>query len=479
MLKKIYHQLFSPKLDLAQTNLDKSIIKKYNLTRGLKKTNSFCHAPSTNMLFNQDGQVYACCHNKKISLGQYPQQSIKEIWNSAAANKYRQQMKFYNIPSACQVCVSDFNTSDFTEMKSYHFDTLQSHAEYPVMMEFLLSNKCNLECVMCNGFSSSLIRKNREHLPPIPSAYDESFLEQLKEFIPYLKETRFSSSGEAFSIDIYLEIWNLIIELNPNCLIVIQTNGTILNDRIKQILHRGNFQIGISLDSLKKNVFESIRINANFDKVIKNIEYFRDYSISKKSKFDLSMCVMRNNWKGTADFVRYCNQNSAVANLHKVWYPIDLAIYNLPKKELKEIHIFLSQQDLPENNELERHNKKHYLYYVDIIKNWADVAFEEDIVLAYSDKYEKIEGFSSCIQRIEKHIYEQKDIKDKEFEIEVFKNKFFTLFEFLKEKDLQEKMILHSRLSSSHEFYSYIRFQNSEFLAEHFKKFISESTSIS
>lgn len=479
MLKELYQKIFSPKIDLSQSNLDKAVIKKYNLTRGIKQSAAFCHAPFTNMLFSQDGNVYACCHNKKTSIGRYPQQSISEIWNSKSAQQYRHMMEQYIIPDACQVCTSDFKGEAFKEMKSLHFDSLKPHAQYPVMMEFLLSNKCNLECVMCNGESSSLIRKNREKLSPIPSAYDDAFIEQLKEFIPHLKEARFSSSGEAFSIDTYLTIWNLIIDLNPDCLIVIQTNGTILNDRIKQILQRGNFQIGISLDSLKKDVFESIRINANFDKVIKNIEYFRDYSVAGKRKFDLSMCVMRNNWQEAADFIRYCNQNHAVANLHKVWYPIDLAIYNLPKKELENIYQFLYGQELPDKTDLERHNKKHYSYYVDIVRHWADSAFEGDTVYAYTNKYESIQGFSECIKRISSYIHEQRDLKDKEFELEVFKNKFYTLFEILNDAQLQSYAIQHSSYSPAHEFYSYIRFQSSEFLAAQFKRLIEEKNKVS
>lgn len=471
MLKKIYHQLFSPKLDLAQTNLDKSIIKKYNLTRGLKKTNSFCHAPSTNMLFNQDGQVYACCHNKKISLGQYPQQSIKEIWNSAAANKYRQQMKFYNIPSACQVCISDFNQQAFHEMKSHHFDSLPIHSQYPVMMEFLLSNRCNLECIMCNGESSSLIRKNREKRAPIPYVYNDDFLNQLNEFIPYLKEVRFSSSGEAFSIDIYLDIWEKIITLNPSCLIVIQTNGTILTDRIKNILEKGNFQIGVSLDSLKKDVFESIRINANFEKVVKNIEYFRNYSISKKKKFDLSMCVMRNNWNEVADFIRYCNNNQAIANLHKVWHPIHLSLYNLPKSELERIYEVLKDEYLPQNTPLEKHNFLHYQYYIQTIHQWSKSALEEDIVLDYKNSYEHIEGFNKCLSKIQHYIYQQKDFVDKELEFEMFKNKFFTFFTLLNDINMQKAIIQHSEERNLDEFYEYIRYQNSEFLSDHFKSY--------
>ena len=113
----------------------------------------------------------------------------------------------------------------------------------------------NLECIMCYGNFSSSIRKNREKLPSTPTVYDEKFLESLDPIIPDLKYVKFLG-GEPFLINIYYEVWERIIECNPNCLIDVQTNGTILNDRVKDILERGNFRIGVSLDSLKKETYE-------------------------------------------------------------------------------------------------------------------------------------------------------------------------------------------------------------------------------
>jgi len=47
----------------------------------------------------------------------------------------------------------------------------------------------------------------------------------------------------------YYDIWDLIIRKNPKCEIVVQTNATVLNNRIKNLLETGNFKISISIDS--------------------------------------------------------------------------------------------------------------------------------------------------------------------------------------------------------------------------------------
>jgi MoaA/NifB/PqqE/SkfB family radical SAM enzyme len=263
-------------------------------------------------------------------------------------------------------------------MPARHFDNISKHPAYPVMMEFLVSNQCNLECVMCEGQYSSLIRKNRDKLPPIPTVYDEAFLAQLEEFIPYLQEARFSGSGEAFMIDMNYDIWEMIIKRNPECLIVVQTNGTILSARVKDMLSRGRFQIGISVDSLKKDVFESIRLNANFDKLMENIAYFHEYSVKNKRKFTISTCVMQQNWSELPEFVRFCNSLNAVATFHKVWFPRQHALRSMHWKQLENIVQTLSWQDFPSITPREKQNKAHYEYMLFTIEQWMQQAKENE-----------------------------------------------------------------------------------------------------
>ena len=345
-------------------------MRAYNKTRVTENYSSFCYAPSINMYFAQDGHVRMCCHNMEYSIGKYPEQSISEIWNSEAAKKVRQDMREYKLYEGCRICKADIDSGAFGEVRARHFDSLPQHHSYPTMMEFLLTNTCNLECIMCSGEYSSLIRQNRENQPPIEKLYDNSFIEQLSEFIPYLHEARFSGSGEAFLIEDNFKIWEMIIKLNPKCVIMVQTNGMVLNSRIKDFLKRGNFQIGVSLDSLKKDVYETIRPHAKYERVIENIQYFSEYCKSKKQKFVLAMCVMRQNYTELADFVRFANSMSATANFHKVYYPIEHSLRTLSKSDLETVFAYLSKLQLEENTRLEKMNKRHFQYIVDSVHEW-------------------------------------------------------------------------------------------------------------
>ena len=59
-----------------------------------------------------------------------------------------------------------------------------------------------------------------------------------------------------------------MIELNPKCKISLQSNGTILNEKIKSILQRGNFHIGLSIDTLDPMRYEKIRSGAKIESTL-------------------------------------------------------------------------------------------------------------------------------------------------------------------------------------------------------------------
>jgi len=455
LVQSVFRKSPAPEL-----TMDRKLAEAYNQSRNGSGHDCFCNAPFTNMLFSQSGAIQVCCHNQEFSIGKYPEQSIREIWNSAKANELRNHMRKFDLSHGCGICEADLKIGSFREVRAAHFDRIPKHPEYPTMMEFLVSNQCNLECVMCKGEYSSLIRKNREKLSPLITPYDEKFVNQLEEFIPYLHETRFSGSGEAFSIDLNYHIWEMIIKLNPKCIIMVQTNGTILTDRVKNVLSRGNFQIGVSLDSLNKETFEAIRLNANFDKVMDNIRYFHEYSEAKKTKFDLAMCVMRQNWREMPDFVNFGNSLNAVIKFHKVWAPKEFAIYNLPPAELNEMHRHLSAFTFPENNPCQRNNNAHFMYYISVIKNWAEARWEVQPEVARVKSLPDNELLDYLSGKIRSSIWAMNETEDNKNAL--FQNcmeKLNTLLDSFKE-DKEKKKILEWACS-----------EKAEVLIDAFKKY--------
>ena len=212
--------------------IDSSILNDYNRTRPMDRQDKICHAPFKSLLFIPSGKAMACHYNRGLSLGQYPEQSIKEIWFGQKIDKLRSYIDNHDLSYGCQNCRYNLNNRQFHLAGAWKHDYLgNSPNGYPVLLDLQIDNTCNLECVMCSGEYSSLIRKNREKKPGYINPYDEAFVEQLTAFIPHLQGANFTG-GEPFLIKTYFNIWDRILELNPQMQIYIHTNGTVLNERI-------------------------------------------------------------------------------------------------------------------------------------------------------------------------------------------------------------------------------------------------------
>ncbi len=353
--------------------------KAHNKNRNKKNLYTFCQAPLNNMYFSWEGKAIACCYNQEYILGQYPEQSIAEIWKGEKANDLRKHLKNYDLSKGCDVCKNDILKERFASVNALRFDWFEAES-YPTMMEFQLTNTCNLECVMCSGLLSSAIRANRDKLPSIPNKFDEKFVQQLEEFIPYLKYTTFSG-GEPFLIKIYYDIWEVFARLNNTCTLKVITNGTIYNDRVQKILEKNNFHITISLDSPHKETYEKIRIGASFDEVISNARKFHQYCQTKKTDFNFNFCPMTNNWQEVPDFIRLCNSMDIVCHFNMVYRPAKYALCNLTHSELHHILGVLRSERFTETSSAASKNKIIFDEYLHQLENWA---LQNENISAYS-----------------------------------------------------------------------------------------------
>jgi len=317
--------------------------------------------------------VLACNYNSLVMLGMYPEKNLHDIWFSSTGHTLKKHMEHNDLSYGCEYCANFINNSKFSGLKPQVFDKYSDYKknQYPKVMEFEMLNTCNLECIMCNGMASSSIRKNRENFKQMISPYDDTFVQQLEEFIPHLQEAKFYG-GEPFLIDIYHMIWEKIFEINPKINIFVITNGTIMNEKIKDYLEKGNFDLAVSIDSVNKEKYEHIRKNANFENVMKNVEYLSAYSLSRNKVLSISITLMRINWDDVPDMVRFANHLKAITYFSYLSKPENLSLSNLASKELFEIRRKLSINDFPEDTEFQKYNKycfRDFLYQLEVWEN--------------------------------------------------------------------------------------------------------------
>jgi len=354
-----------------------TIVKDFNAQRPGGAQEMLCYAPFKSMRFDLRGKVVACCHNSKESYGKYPEQSIKEIWNSQQVKTLRKHICNNDLSYGCQVCSLDFESRNFNAVRTHLYDHHPVNDEYPTMMDFMLENTCNLECEMCSGVFSSSIRKNREGKKNKSGPYDENFIEQLREFIPHLSDARFTG-GEPFLIGRYFEIWELIAELNPACKITVQTNGNVLNKKVKNALLRGNFGINVSIESLDRENYSAIMKNGDLDTALENIKWFSNYCQQRNTYFAITICPMRQNWKELPALVRLCNDMNALAWFSIVYAPASCALWTMSFEELNEVYNTLVPTDLPQATLLEEQNRRYFDGILTSIDGWRSDALERE-----------------------------------------------------------------------------------------------------
>lgn len=432
-------------------------IESYNKVRLKNARNLICHAPFTSLNFEQNGNVSACCYNRSFSLGKIPEQSIDEIWNGAKANELRTYIKNNDLSGGCSACSEVIQSGNYQGTKAIYYDEFapkdnwinkiknafqKPELQMPRLFEFELSNSCNLECIMCNGYFSSAIRKNRENLSPIKNHYGDEFVEQLVPYLPYLTDTKFLG-GEPFLIDIYYKIWDKIIEINPKTKVHITTNGSILNKKTKKYLEQLNAGIIVSVDSLNKENYEAIRLNAQLEEVLKNVEYFIEYTQRKNTYLSFAVCPIIQNRFDMPELLQFCNSKNIHIHFNTVWTPENTSLRFLEYLELKKVIEFYSTFTFENQTNLQKENNKKFQDYISQLKTWLSEAEAKNSSIENILKWETAiqtlditENESNRILFIESNYYKNKQETDantliqslKELHQELGSQKFIQLY---------------------------------------------------
>jgi radical SAM protein with 4Fe4S-binding SPASM domain len=306
--------------------------QQFDVNRTINKI-SPCVAPYNNMYFTTEGRVAPCWLSVGYVDNWSTNRSVSDIWFGEKFTEYRNNLTQGIFNDQCRVCKQKIEADTWPLALAYDGFTVK---QYPTLLELELSNQCNLECIMCEGRLSSGIRKNRDQLPPLPMVYDDSFVEQLKEFIPHLEEIRFNG-GEPFAQKIVYDICMVVAELNPNLRINIATNGTVYNKQVRSILEKCNVSLNISIDSLDKINYEAIRVNGNFDDLMENFQTFNQYCKDNNRGLSVMVNPMRNNWWEMPDFVKFATNHKVNLWYNTIHHPEHLGIWNLSASDLNVI----------------------------------------------------------------------------------------------------------------------------------------------
>lgn len=354
--------------------LKKIIIQEYQARRSINKGKPICLAPFKSLRFSPNGAITVCCHNNSFVLGHYPEISIKEAWTCSKINALKEAISNADFSLGCAVCFDSFDNRLFGSVNPLLYEEYNEE-EMPVMFDFKIATECNMECVMCSEYSSSKIRANKS-LSNV-RVFDEDFLVQLREFIPTIKEARFSG-GEPFMNKLYYQIWEEIIVLNPNCLISIQTNGSILNDQVLRLLKRGNCRINVSIDAVNSELYSQIRRGGEIQEVLNNTIVFAEYAEKSGNQLGITVCTMRTNWREFPELLKFANKINSKIWFSDVYFPLIYGLWNFDSKSLTEIILFLDGFKPQLNDSNSEHNYEVYNDMVQRIRLFRNTAMRRE-----------------------------------------------------------------------------------------------------
>ena len=370
--------------------LSPEVIAEFDRLRGATPGTPACPAPTVNLHFSQMGVVTACCFNRRQVLGVYPRDSVAEIWNGRPIRELREALSRYDLAAGCEKCQQQLEARDFGGSHAVFYTRYArmlaerrkqwglpaegdpAAAPLPMRLEFNVHNSCNLQCVMCHGLASSAIRTQREALPPMANPYDEAFADQLAPFLPYVVEADFMG-GEPFLVPVYRMLWDRMARLNPRLQACILTNGTILDDRIKETLERINCWIHVSIDSIDPESYQAIRKGASFDQVMENCRWFQGLMRRRGLTFMWRLCPMRLNWREIPRVLTHCNQQDIELMYNQLDSPLGLSLHTLAPAELRSVVSYLEERaPATERSATELRNGMHYRELIDRLKGFLD-----------------------------------------------------------------------------------------------------------
>lgn len=300
----------------------------------LFKRKPLCLAPFSSIYIDNEGNVTACCFNRKDVYGNMYQQSLDEIWNSSVAENLRTNMMQGTFPEGCSLCKEAIEAGNYYNSGVYANRQFKPNGVLQ-NIDFELTYLCNYRCVMCYLHSNSYNLNEQT---------EELIINKLRPYIKKLTQTRFYG-GEPLIIPVYKKIWQLIVDENPSCRILLQTNGSVVSESLKVLASKGNFIFNVSIDSVDDEQFASIRKNGNLQNVLNNLKALKKLT---KQKLTVIITPMTLNAYELPKIVRFFSKQNMPLFFNFLIYPEKYSLKSLNKDELaKLLNFYKGQSYLP------------------------------------------------------------------------------------------------------------------------------------
>ena len=362
-----------------------------------------CAAAAIQLRFDPNGLVTTCCKSLQ-PLGHIGRQRLGEIWEGEVRRRIEAALEQVDYSVGCQRCGREIQQEGravsyaaIHDQWADHLTEDRASRAWPVRMEMNLSNACNLQCIQCDGESSSAIRLHREGRPPLPKAYGDEFFEDLVPFLPHLDRIVFAG-GEPFLGAENFRVWDLIVEHAPHIDCMVVTNATQWTPRIESLLDRLRFSFVFSLDGITKDTYEAIRVGSDFGSVMANVARFCEYARRVGTTASVNHCLMPQNVHEFGELLVWAEQAGLVVNVSVVRTPSHASIASLDAEEIVRIDALLEAQEAQVLPQLVL-NRGTWLGERARIRSWAEGSADPDRSEVQTVLWFRCAGEGPCDER--------------------------------------------------------------------------------
>jgi sulfatase maturation enzyme AslB (radical SAM superfamily) len=310
---------------------------------------SVCYAPFLSMDFDATGGIRLCNHSHTAVAQMSEDLSVVDVWRGEGYQFYRSEMHAYVLDETnCKHCVRQAATGSgehvFATEQFDRFANDEKNPPYPKKLIFRLNNTCNLACIMCDGQTSSRIRKERDKLPIAPSMYGERFFKDMEEILPHVEHVEFYG-GEPFLVKEHIRIFEILERVNTKCTIYVNSNTVSLHPKAKRFLETLNFKTyAVSMDAVDPELHAEIRVGLKSDLFFSNFEYLLELRAKRGLDVLLNVTEHRKNWFELPEVFRFAEEKQVYLHINTCIHPHNVTLYTLPSDQLRYILAFFEEE---------------------------------------------------------------------------------------------------------------------------------------
>ena len=332
-----------------------------------------CFAPFNHMRITRLGYMTPCCFIKQggkdglkfVHLWN-KEKGLHHYWFNGLNTQYQEKFLNGELHDGCQVCKKRIEQRIIPPINEYDWNVKDRmkdvmNISYPKIIDFEISNLCNMECPMCFGHLSSKHAANRDkHVDWGTNIFDndenlDHLIEELKEFIPHLEEIRFVG-GEPLAHKGMFKIAKVVADIKPELKLQVCTNGSVYNKKVERLCKENNIQFSFSVDTVIPEEYHKIRIGGKYEQTYSNIDKFRN--LVGNDNININTTLMNINTENIVKLFEYSLNNgySLFVNTYaregrvKMNAPdwgLHLVPFDIKWKVIKQIKEYLREDKIP------------------------------------------------------------------------------------------------------------------------------------